>query len=273
MSLAALLHDAGLTVNEIGDWRNRQRPGGFGPVGVIVHHTAGTKSLNVIVNGRSDLPGPLANLHMPKDGTVNLVSDGRCNHAGTGAQKVLDRVRHDLAPLGTAAACGYIDGPVGNGLFYGIEAENLGDGRDPWPLEQVNSVAQACAALCRNHGWTENRVIGHLEWTRRKIDPRGFLMGALRHLVAQHLKPPHDPRSTVYDPPFQIPFDIVSSLKAPGGGVWVLTKDGRIYAFHAPDHGAPFGHSYWIGRTARELTPNGDGYTVVTTSNENYSYP
>ena len=85
--------------------------------------------------------------------------------------------------------------------------------------------------------------------------------------------PQHDPRSTVYDPPFQIPFDIVSSLRAPNGGVWVLTKDGRIYAFHAPDYGAPYGRSYWVGRTARELVPNGDGFTVVATSGESYSYP
>lgn len=187
--LAAILR-ARLPVTEVPGWRTHVRPGSFSPLGVIVHHTAGTNSLRVIVNGRTDLPGPLSNLHVPKSGPPNLVSAGRCNHAGAGAAVVLDEVRRDVAPTGSALRRGLLDGPGGNGFFYGIEAENLGDGLDPWPPAQLDTIARICAALCGHHGWRSNRVIGHLEWTRRKPDPRGFSMASMRARVAMLLLTP-----------------------------------------------------------------------------------
>lgn len=183
LDLAKLWRSGGLDVREVAGWQTRQRPGSWAPCFGVVHHTAGTKSLPIIVNGRPDLAGPLANAHFPKDGTVNLVSGGRCNHAGAGAQAVLDRARLDLAPRGPAAMLAYPDGPVGNGFAYGFELENLGDGRDPWPEPQLNAAALAAALLCRQHRWSANRWVGHLEWTRRKVDPRGFGMSAFRDRV------------------------------------------------------------------------------------------
>lgn len=166
-------------------WQTFARPGGFDPVGVMVHHTAGRNDLGVVINGRPDLPGPLANLYVGRDEpwTVTLISAGRCNHAGAGAQLVLDEVRRDVAPSGDAGARGLVDGPGGNGFFYGIEAENLGDGVQHWPVPQLEAIAQTCAALCRAHGWGASRVIGHREWTRRKPDPRGVSMPGLRARV------------------------------------------------------------------------------------------
>jgi hypothetical protein len=185
--LASILRGSRLAVTEIPGWRTHVRPGAWQPVGLIVHHTAGTNSLRTIVNGRPDLPGPLANLHVPKWGGVNVVSAGRCNHAGAGAALVLEETRRDVAPTGSALARGLLDGPGGNGYFYGIEAENRGDGEDPWPPEQLDTIARICAALCAHHGWRSNRVIGHTEWTRRKIDPRGFSMVSMRARVAMLL--------------------------------------------------------------------------------------
>lgn len=167
-------------------WQTFARPGSWSPVGVIVHHTAGRNDLNTVIHGRPDLPGPLANLYVDRDApwTVTLISGGRCNHAGAGAARVLDEVRQDVAPVGDALARGLIDGPVGNGLFYGLEAENMGDGVQHWPVPQLEAIAATCAALCRLHGWSANRVIAHREWTRRKPDPRGVSMPALRARVA-----------------------------------------------------------------------------------------
>lgn len=186
-NLDAFLREGGLTVVEIGrdnEWQTRVRPGdGSLGEGAMVHHTAGTKSLSIVTNGRSDLSGPLCDFHVPKDGTINLVSGGRANHAGAGAQKLLDRIRKGLDPAGDAGPLGYVDGPIGNGLFYGIEAENLGDGKDPWPDAQLNTIALLCALLCRRRGWGPERVVAHKEWTRRKPDPRGVDMTNLRARV------------------------------------------------------------------------------------------
>ena len=181
--IAGLMRAAGLTVNEVGNWRTRKRPGSFTPIGVMMHHTAGSSSLGVVTNGRSDLSGPLANFHIEKSGLINLVSAGPANHAGRGAQVVLDEVKRGIAPTGTAAARGLPDSPGGNSFFYGFENENLGDGSDPWPDAQLDAMARAAAALCQLHCWNATRVIAHKEWTARKIDPN-FDMNDFRARVA-----------------------------------------------------------------------------------------
>lgn len=78
----------------------------------------------------------------------------------------------------------------------------------------------------------------------------------------------------MYDPPFSVSGGVAAHLKAPGGGVWVLGHLGHIYAFDAPYKGAPAGQSYWGDRKAATLkpSPNGQGYTVVATSEEEYTY-
>ena len=61
----------------------------------------------------------------------------------------------------------------GNGLFYGFENENRGDGVDPYPEVRLDAMAMAAAALCRPALLGTNRVIAHKEWTRNKpVDPR-----------------------------------------------------------------------------------------------------
>lgn len=182
MNLLKVLKDAGLSVNPVPGWETRARPGSFGPVGIMLHHTAGTNSLTVIVEGRSDLAGPLANLHLPKDGTCNLVANGRCNHAGAGSSTVLGETRNDLAPPGDARVRGLKDDIGGNAYYYGIEVENLGDGRDPYPQPQLDALAGACAAICRHAGWSANRVVMHREWTARHINMS--YRGPIRESVA-----------------------------------------------------------------------------------------
>lgn len=76
-----------------------------------------------------------------------------------------------------------------NDLYYGIEIENLGDGRDPYPTVQYDAAVRWAAALCRAHGWSADSVIGHREGTRRKIDPT-FSMEVFRAAVAERLKHP-----------------------------------------------------------------------------------
>lgn len=162
---------------------NRNHKGPWGPVnGVMIHHTAGANSLELIRKGTPDLPGPLAHAHLHKGGHVTLVSHGRTNHAGVGSQAVYDRVVADLPVRGKPGP----DVVDGNAHFYGIEIENLGNGKDPYPWQQYDAAVGWASAICRHHGWTADSVIGHKEWTRRKIDP-SFDMDRFREDVRHRL--------------------------------------------------------------------------------------
>lgn len=156
----------------------------FGPVnGVMIHHTAGTDSLDPVIDGRSDLPGPLAHAHLAKTGTVTMISVGRANHAGTIARNAFNAVVNENSSHPRPDASEPDDG---NDHFYGIEIENKGNGTDPYPAVQLDQAVRWTAAVCRAHGWSADSVIGHKEATRRKIDP-SFSMESFRTKVAQRL--------------------------------------------------------------------------------------
>ncbi|MFD3902963.1 N-acetylmuramoyl-L-alanine amidase [Streptomyces sp. CB04723] len=172
--LLKALRDEGLRVVEVDGWRtrNRNHKGPWGPThGVMIHHTVTTgtdPSVRLCRDGHSALPGPLCHGVIAKDGTVHLIANGRANHAGLGDDDVLRAViaEKPLPPDNEANT-------DGNRHFYGFECVNLGDGKDPWPAEQVEAIARAAAAICRAHGWGAASVIGHSEWQPGKVDPRG----------------------------------------------------------------------------------------------------
>lgn len=171
MPNATWLADAlsGCRVTELAGWQTRGRPGVFGPVkGVLCHHTAGPRtgnapSLPTIINGRPDLPGPLSHLHLARDGTFTLIAAGRCNHAGAGDWQGITS---------------------GNTSFIGIEAENVGDGTDPWPDVQYEAYARGVAGILKHIGAPAIMCAGHKEYAPgRKIDP-SFDMNAFRQKVS-----------------------------------------------------------------------------------------
>lgn len=183
--LAGLMRSVGITVNEAQGWRTRTANGPFEPVGVMMHHTVGLGRgalADIVANNK-------ANFFVDRAGVLTVVAAGRANHAGKGAQRVLDDTRAGIAPTGTAAARHLPDAVIGNGDYYGFENENRGDGVQDWPAVQVSTMVRAAAALCRRHGWTANRVVAHKEWTSRKIDPAGIDMNTLRASVAAALAP------------------------------------------------------------------------------------
>ncbi|MEE1927641.1 N-acetylmuramoyl-L-alanine amidase [Streptomyces sp. TRM 70351] len=187
-ALLSALRNEGCRVEEVGDWRNHHRNhvGRWGPVhGVMIHHTVtngARKTVELCRRGYAGLPGPLCHGVITKDGRVHLVGHGRANHAGLGDDDVLRAV---IAERRTPSP--NERNTDGNTRFYGFECENMGDGRDPWPEAQMDAIARAAAAVCRHHGWNEWSVIGHLEWTHHKIDPRGFSMDSLRERVRKLL--------------------------------------------------------------------------------------
>jgi hypothetical protein len=226
--LLKALRAEGLTVVEHRTWRthNRNGKGAWGPVnGVMIHHTVtqGTRnSVELCYNGRSDLPGPLCHGVIAKDGTVYLVGNGRANHAGLGDDDVLRAVVGESAlPPDNEA------NTDGNTHFYGFECVNLGDGKDPWPAAQLTAIEKASAALCRAHGWSEESVIGHLEWQPGKIDPKGFTMSAMRRRVKTRLAAkPTTPTAPKPGKPRYEPFPGADFFKA-GRRSSVITAMGK----------------------------------------------
>jgi hypothetical protein len=188
VDIVQALLDEGVHLVEVGDWRthNRNHKGPWGPVhGVMIHHTVTSgsdRTVQICRDGYSGLPGPLCHGVITKDGKVHLVGWGRANHAGLGDPDVLAAVRAETAlPADDQATAD------GNRHFYGFECENLGDGRDPWPEEQLRAIEKVAAAICRHHGWSAASGLGHLEWQPGKIDPRGFTMASMRERIAKRL--------------------------------------------------------------------------------------
>lgn len=171
--LADCLRHAGCVVSEVPGWETRTVPGPYGPIqGVLCHHTAGPlhgSSLPTIIHGRLDLPGPLSNLYLGRDGVFSVVAAGRCNHAGHGKWR------------------GVVGG---NTHFIGIEAENTGDLiKDPWLEVQYGEYARGCAALAKYVGFGVEMVAGHKEYAipvGRKCDP-SFDMDVFRARVRQEM--------------------------------------------------------------------------------------
>jgi hypothetical protein len=225
-ALVAALTAEGVTVVEHRDWRthNRNSVGAWGPVnGVMVHHTvtSGTAaSVDLCYDGSTELPGPLCHGVIAKDGTVYLVGNGRANHAGSGDADVLAAVIAETAPPAPDH-----DDVDGNTRFYGFECVNLGDGSDPWPEAQLEAIARVCAAICRAHGWGAGSVIGHLEWTIRKIDPKGFSMASMRTRIAALLAAAPGGSATRYQP---FPGD--AFFKSAPNSTIVAAMGGRLVA-------------------------------------------
>lgn len=159
--LPTVLQQAGLKVAEVPGWETRGALGrDVGPIkGVICHHTAGPRegvmpSLNVVVEGRRTVSGPLSQLCLGRDGTFFIVAAGRAHHAGRGEWQGIT---------------------AGNTHFIGIEAENSGTREDfPWPEVQMDAYRRGVAAILRQIGQPAIMCAGHKEFALprgRKPDP------------------------------------------------------------------------------------------------------
>lgn len=185
--LASELRAAGLTVVEHAGWHTRVRPGAWTPTYGVVHATAAPRTqsdatqVRIVRDGRSDLPGPIANAAVDRLGRWHTLSAGRCNST----------------LVGTA-------GPyVGLGNTNALSVEGCNDNiGEPWPTVQYQSYAHGWAAWCRRLGWTASRLVGHKEHTPgRKSDP-SFGMDQFRadvDAVLAGLPPKPTPKPPVTD--------------------------------------------------------------------------
>lgn len=157
--LPSVLHAVGLNVQLVEGWQTR----GHGDVGqtrgVLCHHTAGAlkgnaPSLGICTKGRPDLPGPLSQLVLGRDGTYYVVAAGLSYHAGAGLWQGINS---------------------GNRNMVGIEAENTGLANDnPWPEIQMAAYIKGVAAILKHIRAKPIMCAGHLEYALpkgRKSDP------------------------------------------------------------------------------------------------------
>lgn len=172
--LPEVLQAAHLNVVLVDGWAERGRAEMGVIQGVMCHHTANKQpgnmpTLQTLIHGREDLPGPQSQLGLGRDGTWYVIAAGRANHAGAGA---------------------FRGNKAGNSCFIGIEAENSGLADEPWPPVQYQSYVRGAAALLRKLGAGVDCCIGHKEFALpagRKIDP-SFDMPSFREQVARCLQ-------------------------------------------------------------------------------------
>lgn len=163
-------------------WKTRGH-GDFKDIrGVMVHHTGNSReSAQSIANGRPDLVGPLANLHIAPDGTVTIVAVGVCWHAGVGSYPWLPTNNANWHMIGIECAW-----PTPNSSF-----PNGYDPNERWPDAQVISMRDTCAALCLRLSHPATRVIGHKEYagvSQGKWDPGNMNMPWFRGEVAKDMR-------------------------------------------------------------------------------------
>ncbi|AYN58251.1 endolysin [Arthrobacter phage Kepler] len=170
-NLAGKLRKHGLTVVETPGWSNRGFLGRdlLEVRGVLWHHTATNRvrfngsnapTLQMCIEGRPDVSGPLCQIVFGRDGTVYLTAAGLANHAGAGSAPGIPR-------------------DMGNYHLVGIEMESSGVAPWDWTLDQLRVAPHLGAALeleLLQHLPAERRLqIGHLEYSSQgKIDPAGW---------------------------------------------------------------------------------------------------
>lgn len=154
--LRRFLDPIGVAVVEIDGWQQRGRTyATFDPYGSVNHHTAGPRtgdqpSLGICINGRSDLPGPLCNVHQARSDHVNVVAAGVANHAGPGSWQSMR----------------------GNQSVFGLEVEHCGYEDEPFSERRWETSCRVHAAFLSGLG-SPNAVMQcqHYEWsTQGKID-------------------------------------------------------------------------------------------------------
>lgn len=178
--LADVLRAEGLNVVEFPGWRNRGH-GDFKDIrGVMVHHTGSDGATAAsIAHGRTDLPGPLSQIHIARDGTVTVVAVGVAWHAGAGEWPWLPKNN-------------------GNWHLIGIEAANSGGPgpnaplihRSVWPDAQYDAMVKCCAAINRRLAQNSDRTISHKEYAGRaqgKWDPGQIDMNIFRADVQRQI--------------------------------------------------------------------------------------
>ncbi len=188
------LRDAGLAVAELHGWKLNQQ--GYywtdeddthdryqgDPVGWMWHHTATSGFTPYVKNAKGQSKANLFmglargnRLYQEGGGepTVVFASGGPGNFtAGAGKRYVMrDLVARDRRFIGPQHQADDVPSWYGNRYYGSTETVHLGDGSlmhpGVWDMQ-----LQVAVLLSEHFGWSAWRHIGHLDHTKRKVDPR-----------------------------------------------------------------------------------------------------
>lgn len=174
----ALRAEGCVVAEDCGDWAHRGRPastGSFDPLAAGWHHTGTTASTgnpfptrSTLINGRSDLPGPLCHVGIDYNGVCHLIAAGRANHAGE------------------SNGWGPTSSGDGNAQLVGFEIDY--DGTQPMSAAQRDAASRASAAVLRRLDHDAEHAGRHAEWsTTGKWDTGGVTGSQIRSMVAAQL--------------------------------------------------------------------------------------
>lgn len=210
-------------------WASATTAGGWAPIGIMHHHTAGSAALlepgwnpskaamlRLLRIGHDELDGPLCHFAPMFAGkgkrVVYGIGWGNCNHAGEGRAEVARRVRNGSFSGGVTGA----DTVDGNPLFWGLEYMHPGTSA-PWPDELLDSGHRVACAISEASGWSRKAWPGsqaeHKEWSGRKIDRSWSGAGdGMRRAIATLASGAQDPEvdGWVRNAPVQ---DVIASLR------------------------------------------------------------
>lgn len=263
--LLDVLDGAGVETVAEGSWQTRMRPGSFDPIGVLWHHTASTSSasnphpaLNICINGRPDLAGPLCHALVDYNGVFHVISAGRSNHAGA------------------SRGSGPIPAGDGNTLLIGWEIDYNGVSQEMTAAQYEASLAATAAVLTRL-GRDSSYARGHRETsTTGKIDPSFIDLDVMRADVAARMGGGGSAWSAIVDNTTAGRFTAsanwgVSSYSGQRyGGDYryadpVLASDVAWYRFAVPTAGAYRVEAWWAANAGY----NGSTPYIVATSTGN----
>lgn len=248
-----------LRTSYINDWESRGRPvmSGSG-LAALWHWTAGrpsaknpAPSLNICINGRSDVPGPLVQLFIDANGKLYVIASGRANHAGIGNKELIPRFLGGLPPAGSAAELKLANTGGSGGTLVGIELEHRGDS-SPLTAEQLRTLGMLSVAFRKGLDMNEAQAIRwhHKAWTDRKVDIDGVKLAAM---LNEH-------RRVSAGPPAKIPVTLPPIVAKV---LWLL-QDGRIVEVLnsgvAGGHGGAVRDVRWLPTIAAVKAKLADGY-------------
>lgn len=198
--LPAAIKKWGGHVKLVEGWEDRGRPlsaGPFDPNGSLTHHTGSTSSaekpnpsLSTLINGRSDLKGPLCQVATDYNGVIYIIAAGRANHAGS-----------------AKAAMGNPSGD-GNAMYIGNEV--MTNGTQKMPAKQYEAVVTVATAIADHFKQTNADKVGLHATTSKSgkwdlgagtmvpgvpYDVRKFRADVAARLKAGPPKPPAPPTS------------------------------------------------------------------------------
>ncbi|MBU5654533.1 N-acetylmuramoyl-L-alanine amidase [Corynebacterium aurimucosum] len=204
--LADVLRAEGLTVVEMPGWKDRGH-GDFGWIwGSMYHHTGSNNtSAEFCARGRSDLPGPICNVHVNRQGVMTIVAAGVAWHGGSGSYK---------------------DIPVNAANWHTIGFEVQYDGTNITNAQR-EAMVKAMAAISRKiQRSATSSVVGHKEYSNMgKWDPGNVDMNLTRDQVRRQI--------------MAGPGRVVTGSQAPvdhARDAWTLTGDEYYGPLSGPDN-------------------------------------